>query len=445
MIPSLVSLPRKDEITLFWFRRDLRLEDNHGFYRALKVSDAVLPIFIFDVRILGKLTEQTDGRVQFIYEQIRALKIILEEAGSTLLVCHGDPVTVYQRLIRHLNIKAVYTNHDYEPYAKTRDEEVAACLAAHGIAFCSFKDQVIFEKDDVLKENGTPYTVFTPYMRKWKALFNPSLADAFASDTRLHRCLKVRPLDLLLLRDMGFQSQHYDFPNKIIDLERIQQYRQRRDTPSVVGTSRLGIHFRFGTISIRAAIKIASIHNPTWLNELIWREFYMMILWHFPHVVTRSFKTAYDRVQWQANEAHFQAWCAGQTGYPLVDAGMRELNATGYMHNRLRMITASFLTKHLLIDWRWGETYFAGKLLDFELSSNNGGWQWAAGSGCDAAPYFRIFNPYLQTQKFDPKHAYIKEWVPELGKEKYPSPIVSHTVARNRALATYKQALVDSM
>ena len=444
IIPPLTGLDKQRSVTLFWFRRDLRITDNHGLYQAFKASDAVLPIFIFDSYILEALEVPTDRRVQFIHAQVQRIKVFLEQEGSTLLVCYGKPLEVYQRLLRTLSLRAVYTNNDYEPYARQRDQAVASCLAAHQVAFYSFKDQVIFEKEDVRKDDKTPYTVFTPYMKKWKAHFQVAMTHPFGSHTLTNHLLSIRPLALLSLRDIGFQAQDLPFPEKVIDLECIRQYDQQRDVPAVLGTSRLGIHFRHGTISIRAAVKIACEHNTVWLNELIWREFYMMILWHFPHVATRSFKPAYDRVAWENKLSHFQAWCEGSTGYPIVDAGMRELNETGYMHNRLRMITASFLTKHLLIDWRWGEAYFAKKLLDFELSSNNGGWQWAAGSGCDAAPYFRIFNPELQTKKFDAALAYTKKWVPELTHTMYPKPIVVHAVARTRALAAYKAALSNA-
>ena len=442
-IPDLTTQAREAALTLFWFRRDLRLEDNHGLYQALQSSGPVLPIFIFDTNILDKLEDRTDRRVQFIYEQIQGLKAALEKAGSSLLVCYGEPTAVYQQLVQALPLKAVYTNHDYEPYAQHRDQAVAACLAEHQVAFHSFKDQVIFEKEEVMKDDGTPYTVFTPYMKKWKALFKPTMVQAFDSSALLHHCLPTAPLPMLALSAMGFQARDHIFPSQEIDLACIKKYDQQRDIPSIPGTSRLSVHFRFGTISIRTATRVAREHNEVWLNELIWRNFYMMILWHFPHVVEHSFKPIYDEVAWENDPTKFQAWCEGQTGYPIVDAGMRELNATGYMHNRLRMITASFLTKHLLIDWRWGEAYFAEKLLDFELASNNGGWQWAAGSGCDAAPYFRIFNPYLQTEKFDPALKYIKHWVPELDESSYPSPIVDHSTARERTLAAYKKALAS--
>ncbi|MEL6606996.1 MAG: deoxyribodipyrimidine photo-lyase [Bacteroidota bacterium] len=440
-ISPLTSLAKTKDLILFWFRRDLRLEDNHGFYEALKQGKPVLPLFIFDTAILSKLADRSDRRVQFIHEQLQCLKAALEKAGSTLLVCYGEPKAIYRQLIDILQVKAVYTNHDYEPYARRRDQAIADDLATRQIGFCSFKDQVIFEKTEVVKGDGTPYTVFTPYMKQWKAKLQSAMLEEFDSVGLLKNCLQTAPLSLISLQDMGFQAGDYDFPNREIDIARIQQYDQQRDIPSVPGTSRLSVHFRFGTISIRMAMRMAQMHNEIWLNELIWREFYMMILWHFPHVAERAFKPAYDQITWENDQDRFQAWCEGQTGYPIVDAGMRELNETGYMHNRLRMITASFLTKHLLIDWRWGEAYFAQKLLDFELSSNNGGWQWAAGTGCDAAPYFRIFNPYLQTKKFDPQLQYVKKWVPELNELSYPQPIVDHSTARERTLAAYKKAL----
>lgn len=440
-IPSLTHLVQQEALTLFWFRRDLRIEDNHGMYQALKTNHSVLSLFIFDTIILSKVKKQTDKRVQFIYEQVQQLKNTLEQSGSTLLVCYGEPVAIFKQLARSLHLKAVYTNQDYEPYARQRDQAVATCLAAYRTGFYAFKDQVIFEKDEIVKEEGAPYTVFTPYMKKWKSFFNPSMTQSFGSSVMLQHCLPTHSLPLISLQEMGFKAQNADFPSNRIDLERIKKYDQQRDIPSVAGTSQLSVHFRFGTISIRHAVRIATVYNEVWLNELIWREFYMMILWHFPHVTMRAFKPIYDQVAWENNETHFQAWCAGQTGYPMVDAGMRELNATGYMHNRLRMLTASFLTKHLLIDWRWGEAYFAAELLDFELSSNNGGWQWAAGSGCDAAPYFRIFNPHLQAKKFDPTNIYVKRWVPEVASTTYAKPIVVHHTARERALAAYKKAL----
>ena len=443
LIPSLTNLKDNVPITLFWLRRDLRLEDNYGLYQALKNNASVLPLFIFDTNILNKLEDPADQRVLFIYAQIQQLQAVLEKLGSTLLVCYGTPQEVYQHLLNELSLQAVYTNHDYEPYAQERDQAIGDLLAGHQVAFHTFKDQVIFEKDEVMKDNGTPYTVFTPYMKKWKSLFTPAMAQGFDCSAYAQHYLRTQPLPLPSLKDMGFQAHQYDFPSSQFDIGTIKQYDRQRDIPSIPGTSRLSVHFRFGTISIRAATRVAQAHNEVWLNELIWRNFYMMILWHFPQVVGHAFKPIYEEVAWENDEEKFKAWCEGRTGYPIVDAGMRELNETGYMHNRLRMITASFLTKHLLIDWRWGEAYFAKKLLDYELSSNNGGWQWAAGSGCDAAPYFRIFNPYLQTQKVDPDLKYVTKWVPEHASSDYPAPIVDHSTARDRTLQAYKKALAS--
>lgn len=441
IIPPLPNLLAQSNLTVFWFRRDLRLQDNHGLYQALKASDKVLPLFIFDTYILSKLDNRADLRIQFIYSSVRQLKIDLENIGSTLLVAYGTPIAVYQELVAQLDLRAVYTNHDYEPYARKRDQAVASYLATHQVAFHHYKDQVIFEQSEVVKDDRSPYTVFTPYMRKWKSVFQSTSVAPFRIDPLYSHFVKTTPLALCALRDLGFTSRTFTFPSKHMNVLRIRKYDQQRDIPAILGTSRLGIHLRHGTISVRSVIAFAYSHNMVWLNELIWREFYMMILWYFPHVCTRAFKPAYDAIPWENNLAYFQAWCDGRTGYPIVDAGMRELNYTGYMHNRLRMITASFLTKHLLIDWRWGEAYFAGKLLDFELSSNNGGWQWTFGGGCDAAPYFRIFNPYLQAKKFDPLCIYTKRWVPELNTTRYPPPIVDHRKARMRALEVYKEGL----
>lgn len=439
-IPELSSFIQRP-ISLFWLRRDLRLTDNHGLYQALKQQSQVLPIFIFDTDILDKLKDPTDRRINFIYGQLQRIKQTLEEQGRGLLVCYGKPLEIYRALIEKLPIQVVYTNHDYEPYARKRDQAIQDLLTERHIAFYSFKDQVIFEKNEVVKDNEAPYTVFTPYMKKWKGQFKDKLAQCFDIQPYYQNLLSLTPLPLITLQAMGFQHRAYDFPNSDIDLALISQYDKTRDIPGIQGTSRLSVHLRFGTLSIRTVTQLAIVHNETWLNELIWRNFYMMILWHFPYVVERSFKPAYDNIAWVNNETHFRAWCEGKTGYPIVDAGMNELNQTGYMHNRLRMITASFLTKHLLIDWRWGEAYFAQKLLDYELASNNGGWQWAAGSGCDAVPYFRIFNPMLQTKKFDPDLTYIKRWNPQYQAVNYPKPIVEHQAARERALNGYKKAL----
>ena len=426
------------QTTVFWFRRDLRLTDNAGLYHALKNNQDVLPLFIFDTEILDKLEDRDDRRVEFIHQTITSLQRQLHECKSSLIVWVGNPVDLFSVI----HPKAVYTNHDYEPYALVRDTKVKELLEANGSAFHTFKDQVIFEKDEVLKDDGKPYTVFTPYSRKWKAKINSFYLKSYPTEKYLHHLKKIKPLSIPTLSDIGFKETHATFPARVIRTSVIENYHGQRDFPAVAGTTRLSVHLRFGTVSIRKLAQIAKRKNEVWLNELIWREFYAMILWHFPQVEHHAFKPAYDRIEWHNDPDQFQKWCEGKTGYPLVDAGMRELDATGFMHNRVRMITASFLAKHLLIDWRWGEAWFAKKLLDYDLASNNGGWQWAAGCGCDAAPYFRVFNPTLQTQKFDPEMTYIKKWVPELGTSQYPQPIVEHAIARERILRVYHQAVM---
>jgi deoxyribodipyrimidine photo-lyase len=428
-------------IVLFWFRRDLRLDDNAGLYEALKQNMNVLPIFLFDSEILNKLDDKQDARVHFIHHQLTVLQQQLNALGSSILVKLGKPKEIFESLAQQYIIKAVYTNHDYEPYAIKRDHEIAELLRSKGISFHSSKDQVIFEKDEVTKDDLKPYTVFTPYMKKWKSKLTVNHLMPHPTKNYYNNFFQTAAIPLLTLADIGFLPSSIDFPGSDIIPAVIQHYSEQRDIPSIKGTSRLSVHLRFGTVSIRSLVAQAQRLNEKWLNELIWREFYMMILYHFPHVVNRAFKPAYDRIPWSNNETHFKLWCEGKTGYPIVDAGMRELNQTGFMHNRVRMITASFLTKHLLIDWRWGEAYFAKKLLDFELSSNNGGWQWSASSGCDAAPYFRVFNPYEQTKKFDPQLKYIKQWIPEFDELNYIKPIVDHKFARERVLSTYKKAL----
>ncbi|NOS91835.1 MAG: deoxyribodipyrimidine photo-lyase [Cyclobacteriaceae bacterium] len=425
------------ETTLFWFRRDLRLQDNAGLYHALKENEHVLPLFIFDTEILENLEDKTDLRVAFIHQSLVTLQEQLTKLGSSLLVLHGNPVELFQTI----QPKAVYTNHDYEPYAQSRDKKVKEILEKKGIVFRSFKDQVIFEKSEVVKDDGLPYTVFTPYSRKWKAALTEASHQSFACEKLFQHFKKVAPLPFPSLAEIGFEETTFSFPERMVKQSIIEKYDQQRNFPAIAGTTKLSVHLRFGTVSIRKLVQIALKKNETWLNELIWRDFYHMILWHFPQVETKAFKPAYDKIKWRNNEKEFAAWCQGQTGYPIVDAGIRELNQTGFMHNRVRMIVASFLTKHLLIDWRWGEAYFAKKLLDFDLAANNGGWQWAASSGCDAAPYFRVFNPQLQTEKFDPDFKYIKHWVPEWGTPTYPKPIVDHKAARDRVLKVYKEAL----
>lgn len=432
----------KSTINLFWFRRDLRIQDNAGLYHALQNGIPVLPIFIFDRHILDMLEDKYDARVNFIYNSIVKLKEELQALNSDMLVFHDQPIQAFRQLMEQYDVVNVFTNHDYEPYAQKRDEQIESLLTAHGVGFHHYKDQVIFEKDEVVKDDGKPYTVFTPYSKKWKSRLQSNPLPTFDTgkhfDHFFHHNVSVMPT----LESMGFYPSAIGFPDWQIDRFKISRYQQQRDIPSIPGTSRLSVHLRFGTISIRQLLQQTKDLSETFLNELIWRDFYHMILWHFPHVGKGlSFKPAYDAIEWRNDEKEFILWCEGKTGYPIVDAGMRELNATGFMHNRVRMITASFLCKHLLIDWRWGEAYFAKKLLDFDLSANNGGWQWASGSGCDAAPYFRIFNPYLQTQKFDPDLKYIRQWIPELDSFDYPKPIVQHEFARNRCLAVYKKAL----
>ncbi|WP_075352475.1 cryptochrome/photolyase family protein [Algoriphagus marinus] len=428
------------KITLFWFRRDLRLEDNTGLFYALQQENNVLPLFIFDKNILDKLEDKADARVEFIHDQIRNLSEKLKSKGSSILVRYGDPVEVYKSLSKEYELQAVYTNRDYEPYAKERDQAVDKLLGEKGIPFLTFKDQMIYEPGEIFNGSGEFYKVFTPFSRVWLSKFKEDKIEPLPSLNwkNLYQC---DPMPIISLQEMAFENTDIIIPSNTADEELIRHYDQNRNFPAIKGTSRLGIHLRFGTISIRKlALKAAQL-NDTYLNELIWREFYMMILAFNPQVVDQAFKPAYDQIPWRNNEAEFEAWCKGETGYPIVDAGMRELNTTGFMHNRVRMIVASFLTKHLLIDWRWGEAYFAKKLLDYELASNNGGWQWAAGTGTDAQPYFRVFNPESQTEKFDKELRYIKRWIPEFGSNKYPKPIVDHKFARQRAIDTYKSAL----
>ena len=429
-------------VNIFWFRRDLRLTDNAGLYHALKGNNPVLPIFIFDKNILDKLNDKSDKRVAFIHAALQAMQTSLISLGSSLEVFYSTPAEVFEKLASNYNIEKVITNHDYESYAKDRDASIAAFLKTKGASLHTFKDQVIFEKDEVLKDDGKPYTVFTPYSRKWKTVLQEFHLKAYPTEKYFSNLLQLPAKEIPTLSAIGFKEAVESFPAKTLKKELVVQYQQQRNFPAIAGTSKLGVHLRFGTISIRKLAQHCSGLSETFLNELIWRDFYQMILWHFPHVgYDKAFKPAYDFIEWLDDEDAFGKWCAGQTGYPIVDAGMRELNTTGFMHNRVRMIVASFLTKHLLIDWRWGEAYFAEKLLDFDLAANNGGWQWAAGSGCDAAPYFRIFNPYLQTKKFDPELKYINKWVPELNELNYPQPIVDHEFARKRCLEVYKKGL----
>jgi deoxyribodipyrimidine photo-lyase len=439
------------KISLFWFRRDLRLEDNRGLFSALEAGFPVLPLFIFDSNILNNLSDKADARVSFIYNQVESLKEKIEKLGGRFYVDYGDPFKIIERITNELPIKNVFTNKDYESYALQRDHSIKDFLEARNITFHLSKDHVIFEEREILsKSAGTPYTVFTPYSKTWKEKLKSEMLEgknsplfAYNSEGLLQGNLSsnVAVPDFPLLEFMNFQPSKMDIPSREINLKIIENYSENRDYPAKVGTSRLGIHLRFGTIGIRElARKILNL-NETFLNELIWRDFYAQILFNFPHVEKNAFRSNYDLIKWRNNLEDFKKWASGQTGFPLVDAGMRELNATGFMHNRVRMLTASFLTKNLLIDWRWGEKYFADKLLDFDLASNNGGWQWAAGSGTDAAPYFRIFSPEAQMLKFDSQYQYIKRWVPEFGTPHYVKPMIDSKLSKDLCLAAYNLAL----
>ena len=431
-------MPQK--INIFWFRRDLRLTDNAGLYHALSAGLPVLPVFIFDKNILDELDDRKDRRVNFIYDALQDLQLELNKFKSTLDVRYGKPLQIVEQLIAEYEVATVFSNHDYEPYAINRDKEINTFLAKKNISFKTFKDQVIFEKNEVIKENGEPYSVFTPYSNKWLGLLKEDDMKFYNTNKFFNFFYQQKQKLFPSLKQMSF-TENDDFPKLSVDEEIIRHYHNTRNIPSLQGTSRLGVHLRFGTVSIRQLATKALELNKTFLNELIWREFFMQILFHHPQVVNKCFKPQYENIKWRNNESEFELWCNGETGYPIVDAGMKELNETGFMHNRVRMITASFLVKHLLIDWRWGEAYFAKKLLDYELAANNGNWQWVAGCGCDSAPYFRIFNPTIQTKKFDPQLKYIKKWVPDFESFSYPPKIVEHEFARERCLKVYKEAL----
>ncbi len=435
----------KPAVNIFWFRRDLRLFDNAALYYALKNAKPVIPIFIFDRNILDHLEDKKDRRVAFIHNAITEIQEYLLKLGSTLEVYYGYPKDAFRELTEKYKVDTVFTNHDYEPYARERDNAIEKLLAEKNALFCTYKDQVIFEKSEILKDDATPYTVFTPYSKKWKSLLNDFYLKSYPSTEHAYNFYKQPSKSIADLPSMGFEVMEGSFPSKELEMELIRKYTKQRDYPGLEGTSKTGVHLRFGTVSIRELVRKASELSETFLNELIWREFYQMILWHFPRVGKgRAFRPQYEMIEWRNDEAEFKRWCEGSTGYPIVDAGMRELNATGFMHNRVRMIVASFLTKHLLIDWRWGEAYFAEKLLDFDLAANNGGWQWAAGSGCDAVPYFRIFNPSIQTKKFDPQFRYIRKWIREFEEFSYPTPMVEHDFARKRCLEVYSRALKET-
>ena len=432
----------KQDINIFWFRRDLRLDDNVGFYEALKSDKPVIPIFIFDSEILDELPED-DARLTFIYDTVQNMRDSLQdEHNSSVAMFHGKPKSVFKQLVQNYSISEVYSNHDYEPYATERDEEIKKLLQDHNIEFRTYKDQVIFEKSEVVKGDGDPYLVYTPYMKTWKKNFKDHDLKIYYTNDYLNNLVKNTRLPNLSLSDIGFKRSKQEVADYEVTPTLIQEYEDTRNYPAKDATSRLGPHLRFGTVSVRKMLKKAiAENNETFWDELIWREFFMQILWHFPKTPKESFKSKYDRIEWRNNEEEFKTWCEGKTGYPLVDAAMRQLNETGFMHNRVRMLVGSFLCKHLLIDWRWGESYFAEKLHDYEMSSNVGNWQWVAGSGVDASPYFRIFNPTTQIDKFDKDRKFIKKYVPEFETEDYPDKIVDHKEARERCLKVYKEAV----
>ncbi|MCA0430755.1 MAG: DNA photolyase family protein [Bacteroidetes bacterium] len=432
----------KTKLSLFWFRRDLRLEDNIGLCQALSSGSPVLPIFIFDKFILDALENKADRRVDYIHQALLAINSGLKNHQCKLNTFYGEPLDIFKQLSEEYDIQVVFCNRDYEPQAIKRDTEIFDFFKTKGISFKAFKDQVIFDKNDVVKNDGTPYTVYTPYSKKWKEKLTEK--DYCSHTINFTNFFKQEFSEIHSLENLGFTKTDIHFETPKLDATIIDEYDKYRDFPALQKTTQLGIALRFGTISIRKCVEFALNHNQTWLNELIWREFFMQILYHFPKVVHQSFKAKYDFIQWRNNEQEFEFWCQGKTGYPIVDAGMRQLNETGFMHNRVRMIVASFLCKHLLIDWRWGEAYFAQKLYDYDLSANNGNWQWAAGCGCDAAPYFRVFNPSIQTEKFDKNLEYIKKWLPEFGTNNYPKPMVEHSFARDRALKIYGDAVKEN-
>jgi deoxyribodipyrimidine photo-lyase len=436
-----------DRVNIFWFRRDLRLDDNVGFYEALNADLPVVPVFIFDQEILNELPED-DARVTFIFEELQRMRSTLQEdIGSSIAMYYGKPEKIWKQIIKEHNVESVFTNHDYEPYAKERDQAIAELLKESEISFHTCKDQVIFEKNEVVKNDGDPYVVYTPYKNKWLERFKEEYGDAdslriYYTNSILENCIRNSRLPNVSLSDMGFKKSSIEIPEYDVTPTTIENYEDTRNFPAKDGTTRLGVYLRFGVVSPRKMVKKGmQADNQVFLSELIWREFFMQILYHYPETRDNAFRAKYDRIEWRNNEDEFEKWKNGTTGYKLVDAGMRELNTTGYMHNRVRMLVASFLCKHLLIDWRWGETYFAEKLLDYEMSSNVGNWQWAAGSGVDAAPYFRIFNPITQKDKFDKNRNYIEQYVPEHDTDDYPEMMVDHKEARQRCLKTYKEAV----
>lgn len=428
----------KEKVNFFWFRRDLRLDDNVALYHALQSNLPVILLFVFDENILAELPKN-DARVSFIHKNLKKINAQLQQNGSSLLIKHGDPLKIWQEITSEFKIETVFYNHDYEPSAIKRDAAITAFLKTKHINVTSCKDQVVFETTEITKADGLPYTVYTPYKNKWIEKFKTLYPLPVFDTATLFQNFYKADFRFLELHDIGFEKSN--IPVLPHNLSQIKNYHETRDFPDQDSTSYLSPHLRFGTVSIRKLANWAFQKNEVFLSELIWREFFMQILFHFPNVVTQNFKPAYNGIQWRNDETEFERWCNGNTGYAMVDAGMRQLNETGYMHNRVRMVVASFLCKHLLINWQWGEAYFAKKLLDYELASNVGNWQWAAGTGCDAAPYFRVFNPAIQQEKFDSKSIYIRKWIPELNKN-YAKPMVEHAFARDRAIATYKVGIL---
>lgn len=435
----------KEKVSIFWFRRDLRIEDNAALFKAQQSGHPVLPIFIFDKNILSKLEDEDDARVSFLHQQVERLSTEFKTLGASMRVYYSTPEEVHQELAQEFDVQGVFVNRDYEPYARERDAKLATFWSDQGIHMVGAKDHVIFEKNEIAKADGSAYLVFSPYAKAWRKALTEDHYTAHPNLEYESHWYSGEGKSIPTLEEIGFIASSIDIPSPSLKVKTVKAYDETRNFPAKKdGTTRLGIHLRFGTISIRGLMRQALKLNDTYVNELIWRDFFQMALYQFPESRTKAIKPKYDLIPWESNEAHFEAWCKGKTGYPIVDAGMRELNATGYMHNRVRMIVASFLTKHLLIDWRLGEAYFARKLLDFDLASNIGGWQWASGSGLDAAPYFRVFNPTSQLEKFDKDLKYVKKWIPEYGTQYYPSPIVDHKWARERCLATYKEALATA-
>ena len=434
----------KEKVVVCWFRRDLRVNDNAAFYHALKSGFPVLPVFIFDTEILDKLSDKEDKRVNFIHNKLAEMNDLFVKKNSSTLILNDTPLKAFKQIEKQFIIAEIFTNEDYEPAAIQRDKEINEYFNKKNVPFHLFKDQVIFAKSEIMKGDGTPYSIFTPYSKLWLQNFQSTNIPSYPSEKLLYKLFTTDPFPLPSLKEIGFEKTDVDVLPLNIDKETLTDYDETRNIPGIDGTSHVSIHLRFGTISIRELVEKANKLNKVYLKELIWREFFMMLLFHYPKVVNHNFNDKYDFIKWRNNEEEFKKWCDGETGFPLVDAGMRQLNEIGWMHNRVRMVVAGFLCKDLLIDWRWGEAYFAEKLLDYELSSNNGNWQWAAGTGADAAPYFRVFNPTTQIKNFDPELTYIKTWIHSF-RPGYLPEMVDHGFARKRALEVYKKALNEKI